>query len=126
VSLRCTVETTDAEVRNTSVARLQRVVAHMQFARDNYDWDIAIYALERCAEPVERIAALNAREVPAPVETEVPVVNGHGHVSAGNDLGIPTFDESSFLLADILDPNAFDFSWDALWDTPSGMTNFSI
>jgi hypothetical protein len=39
---------------------------------------------------------------------------------------MPNFDDASFLLSDILDPNAFDFSWDALWDTPSGMTNFSL
>jgi hypothetical protein len=141
VSLRCTVETQDADVRNTSVARLQRVIAHMQFARDNYDWDIAIYALERCAEPVSRIAALNAREQPAPPSSEITngstTVNGSGNTNAnGNGNGVATMEppailpnwntDDTFLLADILDPNAFDFSWDALWDTPSGMTNFSI
>lgn len=129
VSLRCTVETQDPDVRNTSVSRLQRVIAHMQHARDNYDWDIGIYALERCAEPVSRIASLNAREAPQPSETELTTsVNGNG---IGNGIvnevaPLPNFDDTNFLLADILDPNAFDFSWDALWDTPSGMTNFSI
>ncbi|KAH7080662.1 C6 transcription factor-like protein [Paraphoma chrysanthemicola] len=133
VSLRCTVETQDPEVRNTSVARLQRVVAHMQHARDNDDWDIAIYVLERCAEPVSRIASLNAREAPQPVEAEQSVLNMsmHGNgIARGNvheaAMLPPSIDDTNFLLADILDPNAFDFSWDALWDTPSGMTNFSI
>jgi hypothetical protein len=128
VSLRCTVETQDSEIRNASVSRLQRVVAHMQHARDNYDWDIAIYVLERCAEPVSRIASLNARELPQPLEAEIPISNGAG-VSNGNANEVPTipnFDDTTFLLSDILDPNAFDFSWDALWDTPSAMTNFSI
>ncbi|KAF2819533.1 hypothetical protein CC86DRAFT_362382 [Ophiobolus disseminans] len=130
VSLRCTVETQDPDVRNTAVSRLQRVVAHMQHARDSYEWDIAIYALERCAEPVSRIAALNAREVPQPSETEVTsvVANGAAGVNGStNEVpSLPGFDDANFLLSDILDPNAFDFSWDALWDTPSGMTNFSI
>ncbi|KAF1916401.1 C6 transcription factor-like protein [Ampelomyces quisqualis] len=137
VSLRCTVETEDAEIRNTSVSRLQRVIAHMQFARDNYDWDIAIYALERCAEPVSKIASLNAREAPQ-VASEIDLMNsnGNGGGSAHGAVAVsgameaaalpPTFDDTTFLLSDILDPNAFDFSWDALWDTPSGMTNFSI
>ena len=130
VSLRCTVETQDPETRNTSVNRLQRVIAHIQFARDNYDWDLAIYCLERCAEPVSRIASLNARE-PAPLSetgaeimSAVPSANGHG---TGIEVPpVPTFDDTNFLLSDILDPNAFDFSWEALWDTPSGMTNFAI
>jgi hypothetical protein len=124
VSLRCTVETQDPEIRNSSVTRLERVIAHIQHARDNYEWDIAIYCLERCADPVSKIASLNAREVPPPSEMEPTsvVVNG-----SGNEVqAMPNFDDASFLLSDILDPNAFDFSWDALWDTPSGMTNFSI
>jgi hypothetical protein len=43
----------------------------------------------------------------------------------GSDSG-PNLDDPAFLLSDLLDPNAFDFSWEALWDTPSGMTNFAI
>jgi hypothetical protein len=129
VSLRCTVETQDPEARNTSVARLQRVIAHIQHARDNYEWDIAIYALERCAEPVERIASLNTRREPAsPSVVEVPVASGaavaNGMVS--EMAALPAFEDTNFLLSDILGPSEFDFSWDALWDTPSGMTNFSI
>jgi hypothetical protein len=124
VSLRCTVETQDPEIRNSSVARLQRVIVHIQHARDNHDWDLANYCLERCADPVSKIASLNAREVPQPSEM-VPT----GLFANGNGIEVPVmpnFDDASFLLSDILDPNAFDFSWDALWDTPSGMTNFSI
>lgn len=135
VSLRCTVETTDIEVRSKEVERLTAVIAHIQFARDNYDWDIAIYALERCAEPVSRIAALNARE--GHDLADVASVNGNGIANPsatgasgqGGSMDAPPlpsgFDDTAFLLSDILDPNAFDFSWDALWDTPSAM-NFSI
>ncbi|KAF1832417.1 hypothetical protein BDW02DRAFT_649158 [Decorospora gaudefroyi] len=130
VSLRCTVETQDHETRNSSVARLERVIAHIQHARDNYDWDLAIYCLERCADPVSKIASLNARELPSlssqPLDTadlSSLVSNGHAGTEAQP---LPNFDDATFLLSDILDPNAFDFSWDALWDTPSGMTNFSI
>jgi hypothetical protein len=131
VSLRCTVETKDPEIRNDMVSKLQRVITHIQHARDNYDWDIAIYALERCAEPVSRIASLNAREAPQPSEVEIANMSGNGNMMSGAMDPPPTtlpanFDDTTFLLSDILDPNAFDFSWDALWDTPSAMTNFSI
>jgi hypothetical protein len=124
VSLRCTVETQDPEIRNTSVTRLQRVIAHIQFARDNYDWDLATFCLERCADPVSRIASLNFREPAPPSETEMTSMappNGHG--TTVEVPPVPTFEESNFLLSDILDPNAFDFSWEALWDTPSGMSH---
>jgi len=126
VSLRCTVETQITEIRNTSVSRLERVIAHIQYARDNYDWDIALYCLERCADPVSRIASLNAREPPPPSETEVKLTNVVANGNKSELQPVPNLDDTAFLLSDILDPNAFDFSWDALWDTPSGMTNFSI
>ncbi|KAL5114406.1 hypothetical protein ACEQ8H_007717 [Pleosporales sp. CAS-2024a] len=126
VSLRCTVETKDSLIRGDMVSKLQRVVAHIQFARDNYDWDIAIYALERCAEPVQRIASLNAREAPE-MEVATVVQNAGGAMEPPPVTTLPAnFDDTTFLLSDVLDPNAFDFSWDALWDTPSAMTNFSI
>ncbi|PSN64733.1 C6 transcription factor-like protein [Corynespora cassiicola Philippines] len=121
VSLRCTVESQDTEMRNENIKRLEHVIAHIQYAYDNYDWDIANYCLERCSDSVSKISALVARES-QPAEAEIPTVS----VSRSE---IPTsagFDEQSFLLSDILDPNAFDFPWEALWDTPSGMTNFSI
>ena len=122
VSLRCTVETQDPEIRNTSISRLERVIAHLQHARDNYEWDLAIYCLERCADSVASIASLNCRE-PQLTEAEAASVVPNG----GSDVqAFPNLDDTTFLLSDILDPNAFDFSWDALWDTPSGMTNFSI
>ncbi|RMZ72059.1 c6 transcription factor [Pyrenophora seminiperda CCB06] len=126
VSLRCTVETQDPEIRNTSVARLESLIAHIKHARDNYEWDIANYCLERCADSVSKIASLNAREVP-PQPHEAELANVIANSSNGNEMQpMPNFDDASFLLSDILDPNAFDFSWDALWDTPSGMTNFSL
>ncbi|OAL44902.1 C6 transcription factor-like protein [Pyrenochaeta sp. DS3sAY3a] len=140
VSLRCTVETQDAEIRNSSIARLERVIAHIQHALANYDWDIAIYCLERCADPVSRIASLNnAREAPqqqqqqqqqqqpsSEVEFSGATVQNGAPPASGDVGALPGLEDATFLLSDILDPNVFDFSWDALWDTPSGMTNFSL
>ena len=65
--------------------------------------------------------AVDCRQVAQTEPTSI-VANGNG-----SEVPVmPNFDDASFLLSDILDPNAFDFSWDALWDTPSGMTNFSL
>lgn len=73
---------------------------------------------------MSKIAALTTRgSAPPPPETvlvmpELPNPN-EAHVG-------PVMDDASLVLSDLLDPNAFDFSWEALWDTPSGMTNFAL
>lgn len=41
VSLRCAVETSNVEQRMASVSTLERFIAHIQHARDNYDWDVS-------------------------------------------------------------------------------------
>ncbi|KAF1949256.1 C6 transcription factor-like protein [Byssothecium circinans] len=117
VSLRCSVENENVEARNASVSQLQRAMEHIRHARDDYDWDIANYCLERCSDSVSKVASLTA----APQAEEPPDV--YGGTNAGNDT---LDDDPSLLLSDLLDPNAFDFSWEALWDTPSGMINFAI
>ena len=43
VSLRCAVETSNVEQRMASVSTLERFIAHIQHARDNYDWDVSLY-----------------------------------------------------------------------------------
>lgn len=121
VSLRCTVETQDSEARNVSISRLERVMGHIQHAHENYDWDIANYCLERCSDPIAKIASFVAREMQPPESHEPPEFNASGDIQTA----VPSFDDPSFLLSDLLDPN-FDLSWEALWDTPSGMTNFTI
>ena len=119
VSLRCTVETQDPGIRTACVSRLERTITHLQHARDQYDWDIAIYCLERCADPVSRLVSM-AREPPQPEMEANPIYNG------GNDgQTVAFFDDPNLVLSEFMDPNAFDLPWEALWDTPSGM-NFSI
>ncbi|KAF2687602.1 C6 transcription factor-like protein [Lentithecium fluviatile CBS 122367] len=123
VSLRCTVETQDLDLRNACITRLERVMAHIQHAREHYDWDIANYCLERCSDPISQIASLTTQNPPATAPTSV--VDGSDMTQAGT--GPPALDDPGLLLSDLLDPNAFDFPWEALWDTPSaGMTNFTI
>jgi hypothetical protein len=121
VSLRCTVECAGKDVRNASISRLERFISHIQHAYDNYDWDIALYCLERCADPVAKISSLSARESQPPPDTEPPGPSVSGDAQNNSTI----FDDSSFMISDVLDPNAFDFSWEALWDTPS-LGNFSF
>ena len=45
VSLRCAVETVDVGSRMEDVGRLERVIRHIQFARDMWDWDVSFTPL---------------------------------------------------------------------------------
>ncbi|KAF2477765.1 C6 transcription factor-like protein [Lindgomyces ingoldianus] len=120
VDLRCLVEAPNNEIRSASILRLERFLAHIQSAHDNYDWDVANYCLERCSDPINKISSLLAQETHPPPEAQ-PNINENGSGELATAL-----DDPSFLFSDRRDPNAFDFSWEALWDTPSAMPNFSI
>jgi hypothetical protein len=82
---------------------------------------IANYTLERCSDSVAKIASLTTRGSAPPPEAILVMPERPNEAHTG-----PVMDDASLLLSDLLDPNAFDFSWEALWDTPSGMTNFSL
>ncbi|KAF2274011.1 C6 transcription factor-like protein [Westerdykella ornata] len=129
VSLRCTVEAQHVEVRNACFSRLQQVMAHIQHAHDDYDWDIAKYCLERCKDAVAKISSYATRDAQTQQQLQ-PAQHQlqHQHMLEMDPIqhdGAGGFEEPSFLLSDFFDPAAFDFSWEALWDTPSGM-NFTI
>lgn len=166
VSLRCTVECQNVEVRKENFTRLERFITKIQDAHDNYDWDIAEYTLERCSEPVRKISEYATREqqqqlnqqhhqpqhqqqhndtqqalqqphqpeqqiehqllaptsVPLDISSTMPA-----NVSVSGDasnVGFTTMEDPQFNISELFDPN-FDFSWEALWDTPHGM-NFTV
>ncbi|KAF2742668.1 hypothetical protein M011DRAFT_471993 [Sporormia fimetaria CBS 119925] len=92
--------------------------------------------------------ATDAEQLPTSVIRDMrvhPDSHGHSHgdgVGNGNEANtthsgpnLPTtagavapiggtglIEDNGFALAEFFDPNAFDFSWEALWDTPAGMT----
>lgn len=129
VSLRCTVEAHDPEIRMTSFARLQSVMDHIQHAFDNYDWDIAGYCLERCQSAVTKISSYAMRDhrpsPPPPAVVHIPQVPVSGDIPQMGMAPVAPMDDQQFELSDFFDPNLVDFSWEALWDTTTGV-NFTI
>ncbi|KAF2739542.1 C6 transcription factor-like protein [Polyplosphaeria fusca] len=116
VSLRCAVEARNVEERNSSISRLERLMSHLERAREDHDWDIANYCLERHSESISKLSLLAAQS-PQP---EAPGGNTKDNVVDEYS----ALEDNTFLLSDMLDPNSFDFSWEALWDTASGMPTF--
>lgn len=120
VSLRCAVEARNSEIRSGHIDRLQQFVSHIQFARENYDWDIADYCLERCAGPITKIATLATADVPTQADTPSVHENGETHANFN-------YEDQPYFLSELLDSSTnLDFSWDALWDTPSVMSGFPL
>jgi hypothetical protein len=120
VSLRCTVEARNVELRSAHIARLQQFLSHIRFARDNFDWDIADYCIERCAGPIAKIATLAVGDLPAQADTPSVHENGEAHANFN-------YEEQPYFLSELLDSSTnFDFSWEALWDTPSVMSGFPL
>lgn len=88
---------------------------------------IAAYCLERCSKPVAQIASLaapnatvsiNIHPQPSDTSTLPPTLPDGGEALNGDDI--------TLLLSDLLDPNALDFSWEALWDAPNAMLDLSM
>ncbi|PVI02190.1 hypothetical protein DM02DRAFT_313408 [Periconia macrospinosa] len=70
VSLRCTLETEPLEARQASISMLQRVLDHIRHARDNFDWDVADYCIERCSDSVSKVAAILYHSTTAPSHSQ--------------------------------------------------------
>ena len=124
VALRCTVES-DTDARSAHITRLQQFLSRIQFAHDHYEWDIADYCIERCAGPIAKLAALMTGDSQQAVENAV----FSGGAENGNAQIAPTDEDQtgSFFLSDYLDSTAsFDYSWEALWDTPSAISGFPL
>lgn len=71
---------------------------------------------------MSKIASLTTRASQPPAPAQVPDTPEAASEAPAGSLA----DDPSLLLADLLDPNALDFSWEAMWDTPSGIMNFSL
>lgn len=107
-------------VRCRAVLSTLSLLSYSGVFTDRGPLQIANYCLERCSDSVSKIVSLTTRNSqPPPIET-ADIFDDSNEAHTG-----PIADDPTLLLSDLLDPNAFDFSWEALWDTPSGMVNFS-
>jgi hypothetical protein len=85
-------------------------------AQDAADWDLADFCLERCAQPINRIAT--AMGIPLE-QTNLRLVQQHaedpGLVSSqvAGQAGGAGLDQNTDILLPV---DGLDFPWEALWD----------
>ncbi|KAF2636057.1 hypothetical protein P280DRAFT_493383 [Massarina eburnea CBS 473.64] len=123
VLLRCTVECGDLATKKSCVTKLVYFRDRLRRAQVEVEWDLADFCLERCHDPIQKIA--DALRIPSP--------NPQSHNAPNpKDDGLNTHDsfasEGLDLAADVPSaiPNVFlptdslDFPWETLWDSLNG------
>ena len=115
ILLRCTVECTNLEVKRHCAQTLEKLIRRLQLARKDSAWDLADACLERCKDPIERIAAglectHHREDYPpttglasdgAPLNDQIPGVV-LGNIASEDD----------FLLPNVI----MSFPWDTDWE----------
>lgn len=119
VLLRCTVECSDMETKKLSTAKLVGFIDRLRQARD-VGWDLADFCLDRCSEPVQKIAVALGIS-PQATHLQTPVADqADMNLSPTQVLGnVPAIAPAS--LPDFFLPiDSLNYPWETLWDTFEG------
>lgn len=112
ILLRCLLESTDLTTKKECATKLLRLQHCLENAREASEWDLADFCLERCTEPIKKIAAAmgipNEQPVPQLISDREASQN---HDPLGSDMTFPELPSDLFLPVDSL-----DYPFDALWD----------
>ena len=116
ILLRCTIEGNDLGVKKTCVARLVAFRNRLRTARDTSQWDLADFCLERCDDPIQKLAdalGIPSHYVSAATAAEEQVVPPSRDADpVTSDLGA---------MSDLFLPiDSLDYPWETLWDGMEG------
>ncbi|SMR56712.1 unnamed protein product [Zymoseptoria tritici ST99CH_1E4] len=116
ILLRCLLESTDVTTKHTCAEKLVRLVSTLKVSKEEHDWDLADFCLERCSEPISKISSA------------LGIVDEATGSSAGAVAQAPVADESIAAglpgpvedwPLDVLFPvDSLDYPFDAMWDLP--------
>ncbi|EGP85465.1 uncharacterized protein MYCGRDRAFT_61319 [Zymoseptoria tritici IPO323] len=116
ILLRCLLESTDVTTKHTCAEKLVRLVSTLKVSKEEHDWDLADFCLERCSEPISKISSA------------LGIVDEATGSSAGAVAQAPVADESIAAglpgpvedwPLDVLFPvDSLDYPFDAMWDMP--------
>ncbi|KAF9694490.1 hypothetical protein EKO04_007333 [Ascochyta lentis] len=122
ILLRCTIEASDPTTKRKCVTRLVEFRERLRLARDMSHWDLAEFCLERCDEPIQKIAeiiGLYPRDVP------IDTTNFEPAMSTSTELDLTTIDTSA--MHDLFLPiDPLDYPWETLWDSMEGPWSIQI
>ena len=114
--LRCTIEGNHLDVKKTCVARLVAFRNRLRTARDTSQWDLADFCIERCDDPIQKLAdalGIPSHYVSAATAAEEQVV------PPSRDADLVTSDLEA--MSDLFLPiDSLDYPWETLWDGMEG------
>ncbi|RMX79182.1 hypothetical protein D0869_08489 [Hortaea werneckii] len=113
VLLRCTIESADINTKRRCTGELVKMIYRLQASH----WDLGEFCLERCTEPVMKLAAaLGIAQTPAmqSSQQERSVVE---QLSEPAQLATSHAVEPSDALSMFIPADSLDFPWETLWDT---------
>lgn len=115
ILLRCLLESPDLPTKKNCAIELLQFRQRLRIARDERDWDLADFCLERCSEPIDKIATAMGvtldscssssslrRLIPLDTQQQAPI-----------DLD-STF--SGILDEFLLPGDSWEYPFDAVWD----------
>lgn len=108
ILIRCTVESTNTSVRANSTAKLIKLVEYLRPACTDCNWDLADFCVERCSDPITKVANLYLAEPTTGEATNATIQN---HSTNADDL-FPAL---------LLPLDSLEFPWENAWDTTEGM-----
>ncbi len=112
ILLRCIVESADVHIKKDCALRLLIFQNRLEAVRETSEWDLADFCLERCSQPIEKIAA--ALKVSNNNEPDTGPVDAQQN-SFGNSLSMPS-SELDFSFP----PDWLDLPWEPTWDMVEG------
>ncbi|KAH7089031.1 fungal-specific transcription factor domain-containing protein [Paraphoma chrysanthemicola] len=116
ILLRCTIECGDLNTKASNVAKLVEFRISLQKARDESAWDLAEFCLEKCHEPIQKIAdAMGTFSSSAPSEAVGAAIEPDTTARDAGDAGGSSASPTALLPMDLL-----EYPWDTMWDTFDG------
>lgn len=121
ILLRCTIESNDPRVQRTCAIKLVAFRDCLQTARNTIEWDLADFCLERCDEPIQKVA--DAIGISPDQLTAPPMDRMTAPPSEESPWDPVNFISGSDLFLPI---DSLDYPWETLWDGIEGPLSIQI
>ncbi|CAO2654932.1 Nn.00g116650.m01.CDS01 [Neocucurbitaria sp. VM-36] len=121
ILLRCTIECGAIETKRVCATKLLLFIDRLRRASEISGWDLADFCLERCHEPIQKIA--DALKIPSrssqTQSREADLMSASSEVV--DQPGVDTAASGSAPMPDFFLPiDSLDYPWETLWDTFEG------
>jgi hypothetical protein len=122
ILLRCSVECGDLVIKKSCIAKLVNFRDWLRRASTDCGWDLADFCLERCDEPIQKLA--NALQISSQeIHTRMK-----GAETISTRVEEPPYTITDLSMGDsvslselYLPVDPLEFSWESLWDTSDGL-----